>query len=119
MTQVQFARFIGAGQGTVSRIESASMKVTLDQIVYALFAFNVSDEEIAAAFNAGALADVRRIRDRAGKRLARRASPGFLRQVRRRAASAGQISYPDSHTKRSSPDRSVSDARSRDSAPAR
>jgi transcriptional regulator with XRE-family HTH domain len=86
LTQQQFAEWIGAGRGTVSRMESADTSVTLDQIVMAMLALDAPDEEIADAFNAGRLREVQSIRALAAKPLALKPTPGFVRSKRRRKA---------------------------------
>lgn len=82
MTQAGLAKLIGAAPSTISHIERASMRVALEQVIFAMLALEFSDAEIGAAFDAGARKDVRWIRERAARRLARRPSEGFRRAQR-------------------------------------
>ena len=85
-TQQQLAEWIGAGRGTVSRMESADTSVSLDQIVIAMLALKATDDEIGDAFNAGRLPGVQRIRELAARRLALKPMPGLVMKKRRRKA---------------------------------
>jgi transcriptional regulator with XRE-family HTH domain len=77
VTQQKLARMIGSEQATISRLERASLRVTLDYAIYALIALNVSDADIGEAINAGLRVDVQTLRKRMNRRLAQRPAPGF------------------------------------------
>ena len=89
LTQQQFAEWIGAGRGTVSRMESADTSVSLDQIVIAMLALKATDAEIGDAFNSGQVPGVQRIRELAAKRFALKPLPGLVKKHRRRNARFG------------------------------
>ena len=85
VTQKQLAALIGADQATISRLERASLRVTLDYAIYAFLALDVRDYDIGMALVAGMRGDVRTLRSRMARRLARRASPGFRLGTSRRS----------------------------------
>jgi transcriptional regulator with XRE-family HTH domain len=94
ISQKQLASWLGTGQGTISRIECASMRVSLDQAIYAFIALNVKDADIAQAVDAGARRDVQRLRELGSRRFAKRPSAGFLRAMRRQSATGPPAPQP-------------------------
>lgn len=64
ITQAELARCIATSQPTISHIECAWPRASLDVFVEAMIALDAGDETIAAAFNAGARKDVQFLRDR-------------------------------------------------------
>jgi transcriptional regulator with XRE-family HTH domain len=77
VTQQKLAHMIGSEQATISRLERASLRVTLDYAIYAFIALDLSDADIAAAINASLRGDVQTLRKRMNRRLAQRPAPGF------------------------------------------
>lgn len=75
ITQNQLAERLGVAQSTISRVERASNRVTLDIALRGFFALGFTDEEISAVFNAGANRGVQILRQRAAERLFPRARP--------------------------------------------
>jgi transcriptional regulator with XRE-family HTH domain len=53
VTQHALAKRMGMAQSTLSRVERASNRVSLDVAIRSLIALDCSDAEIASAFNAG------------------------------------------------------------------
>ncbi len=51
LTQAHLAARIGSSQPTISRLERASRRVSLDHFVRAMIALNATSAEISAAFN--------------------------------------------------------------------
>ena len=70
LTQRQLAQRLGVAQATISRAERASNSVSLDVAVRALIHLGCTDEEVAAAINAGENAGIRALRRSASARLA-------------------------------------------------
>ncbi|HEY8507071.1 MAG TPA: helix-turn-helix transcriptional regulator, partial [Steroidobacteraceae bacterium] len=64
MTQRQLALIMGADQATISRVERASAGVSLDQVIWAFLALDLTDEKIAEAINAGLYHGVKWLRRR-------------------------------------------------------
>ena len=64
VTQAELARRIGSAQPTISRIERASEKVSLELAVRALLALEASDAIIAIAFDAANSRAVQKMRER-------------------------------------------------------
>jgi transcriptional regulator with XRE-family HTH domain len=52
ITQRELAQRIGSAQPTISKLERASLHVTMDLFVRAMIALDATDAEIAEAFNA-------------------------------------------------------------------
>ncbi len=77
ITQQKLARMIGSEQATISRLERASLRVTLDYAIYAFIALDMSDTDIGDAINASLRGDIQTLRKRMNRRLAQRAAPGF------------------------------------------
>ena len=65
VTQVQLAERISVAQSSISRVERASNRVSLDVAVRALINMGCSDKEIAATFDVAEDAGVRLLRRRA------------------------------------------------------
>lgn len=65
ITQAVLAGRIGTTRNTISRIERASNRVSLDHAVRALIELGCSDTEIANAFNPGLDAGIQQLRLRA------------------------------------------------------
>jgi transcriptional regulator with XRE-family HTH domain len=86
LTQKQLARIIGSNQATISRMERASTRVSLEVGFLALIALGASDAEIGNAANASALHDVLRLRARMALKYATRPTPGFVKAPRRAGA---------------------------------
>ncbi len=77
ITQQKLAQMIGSEQATISRLERASLRVTLDYAIYAFIALDMSDTDIGDAINASLRGDIQTLRKRMNRRLAQRAAPGF------------------------------------------
>ena len=77
VTQKSIAKLLGMAPATLSHIERASMRVTLDQAVYVMLALEFTDADIAAAFNAGERKDVQQLRARMELYAAPRPSRGI------------------------------------------
>jgi transcriptional regulator with XRE-family HTH domain len=67
--QADLARWVGTSQASISRIECASPKASFDVFLRAMIALEAPDDEIAAAFNAGARRDVVTLRERVNRPL--------------------------------------------------
>jgi transcriptional regulator with XRE-family HTH domain len=90
LTQRQVAHMIGANQATVSRMERASTRVSLELAFLAMIALGATDAEIGNAANANALPDVKRLRARMALKYAKRPAPGFVSAMRRSGARSEQ-----------------------------
>ena len=75
LTQQQLAQRLRVGQSSISRVERASNRVSLDIAVRALISLGCPDAEIAATFNVAENSDVLRMRRRAAAPLARAPRP--------------------------------------------
>jgi transcriptional regulator with XRE-family HTH domain len=62
VTQKQLAEMIGAAQPTISKIERASPRATIEIFIRAMLALGANDVEIAVAFNAGVDVGIQRLR---------------------------------------------------------
>jgi transcriptional regulator with XRE-family HTH domain len=87
LKQAQLARIVGADPATISRLERASRRVSLDFAFLVLIATDATDEEIADAVNASARRDVWELRWKMARRLAQVPLPGVTQSRRRRRAS--------------------------------
>lgn len=65
LSQKRLAWMLDAAPSTISAVERASPRVTLDQAVRALIVLGADDEAISAAFNPGLRQDVQLLRQRA------------------------------------------------------
>jgi transcriptional regulator with XRE-family HTH domain len=77
LTQAELAERIGAAQSTISSLERGVGHAALDIAVRALIGLDANDDEVAAAFNAGAREDIQRLRKRASERYYPRVVPGI------------------------------------------
>ena len=68
MSQKKLAWLLDGAPSTISAIERASPRVTLDQAVRALIVLGADDEAISAAFNPGLRNDVQILRKLASRR---------------------------------------------------
>ena len=84
MTQRQLALIMGADQATISRVERASAGVSLDQVIWAFLALDLTDEKIAEAINAGLYHGVKWPRRRMALKFEQRPARGFRRARARR-----------------------------------
>jgi transcriptional regulator with XRE-family HTH domain len=73
VSQVQLAERVGVAQSTISRVERASNRVSLDVAVRALINLGCPDVEIAATFDVSENAGVKLLRRRAERSRARAA----------------------------------------------
>ena len=68
VTQKKLAKRLGIAASTISRVERASNRVTLEVAVRCFIALGCSESEIAEAFNSGANAGIHLLRRRARER---------------------------------------------------
>jgi transcriptional regulator with XRE-family HTH domain len=99
ITQAELAERIDVAQGTVSRTERASNRVSFDVAVRCLLALGCTDAEIGHAFDVSRDAHVQRLRDAAARRLypkprAPGATAGDLSHAEHRFLAKGATTHP-------------------------